>query len=266
MRRSAAVLEIILLGVCCAWSQGDFPELTIQPDSSTSRSWPLAGVVTVLFPLLLPKVVADATQLKDYIRSEEFSLVRKTSGDLSAVDRIFDRARELSWGNEYEALLLATVATLDHRRFGVNLPLLGPMLWFPLTAEFVDDYHARVSSLPAKLYCDTPRGIAGDRDKLQHFFGSALITYSLESNEAADRVGDFIEWGEDRFIVDGVSDERDRRANRQGQHFGLRLLANSDARPSEFLRCDIAEDLSGNDLPCGRGLILHRAMAPMEEP
>lgn len=266
MRRSAAVLEILLLGACCASSQGDLPELKILPDSSTSRSWPLAGVVTVLFPLLLPKVVADATQLKDYIRSEEFSLVRRYSGDLSAVDRLFDRARELSWGNEYEALLLATVATFDHRRFGVSLPLLGPMLWFPLTAEFTDDYHARVNSLPAKLYCDTPRGISGDRDKLQHFFGSALITYFLESNEAANRVGDFIEWGEDRFIVDGVSDERDRRANRQGQHFGLRLLADSDVRPSEFLRCDVAESLSGAEVSCGRGVILQRAMAPMEEP
>jgi hypothetical protein len=223
-------------------------------------------VVTVLFPLLLPKIVADATELKEYIRSEEFSIVRKRSGDPRAVDQLFDHARELSWGNMYETLLLAAVATIDHDRFGVRVPLLGPLLWFPLTAEFTDDYQARVRSLPSKLYCDTPGGPAGDRDKLQHFFGSALLAYFLESSEAAERVGEFIEWGEERFIVDGVNDERDSRANRQGQRFGLRLLADSDARPSEFLRCEVAEQLPGDELPCGRGLILQRAMTPMEEP
>jgi hypothetical protein len=46
----------------------------------------------------------------------------------------------------------------------------------------------------------------------------------------------FVEWGEDRFVVGGSYDDRDVRANWQGQEFGLRLLTDRRAVPSLFLR------------------------------
>jgi hypothetical protein len=233
------------------------PEAVPQPDPVDSASggsrWPFAGLVTVLFPILLPKFMADVTQLKDYIQTDDFADIRRAAGDSRAVDALYDRARELSWGNTYEALLVSTLATVEHRRIGVRLPIVGPLLWFPLTSEFEDDFRSRLRSLPSRIYADTPPGIAGDRDKLQHFFGSAFLTYVLESRTGADRIGEFVEWGEERFIVDGVNDDRDRRANWQGQQFGLKLMEDPDARPSDFLRSDVAELQPGLDMPCGRG-------------
>jgi hypothetical protein len=82
--------------------------------------------------------------------------------------------------------------------------------------------------------------MAGDRDKLQHFFGSAFLSYSFESSGSAERVGDAIELGEESFVVGGVSDERDGRANHHGQMFGLTLLRDEDVRPSDFLQLVVA--------------------------
>jgi hypothetical protein len=246
------------------------PEAVLHADPVDSASggsgWPFAGLVTVLFPILLPKFLADVTQLKDYIRTDDFADLRRGAGDSRAVDALYVRARELSWGNTYEALLVSTLATMEHRRIGIRVPVIGPLLWIPLTSEFEDDFRSRLQSLPSRFYADTPPGIAGDRDKLQHFFGSAFLTYLLESRTGADRIGEFVEWGEERFVVDGVNDERDRRANWQGQQFGLKLLEDQGARPSGFLRSDVAEREPGLDTPCGRGDIPRGTTTQLEAP
>jgi hypothetical protein len=187
-------------------------------------------------PLFLPKILQDEYRLKEYIWSDELASVRRSSGDLAAVDAMFDRAMNLSWHNVYEALLLSLVCTMEHRNFGVKLPLLGTLLWIPLTSEFPDEFQQRVGALPSRLYDDTPPDAAGDRDKLQHFFGSALITYLFESRDAAERVGAFVEWGEDKFVVGGSLDLRDIRANVQGQMFGTGLLSDPSVLPSLFFR------------------------------
>lgn len=208
----------------------------------------LLGFFAPFFP---PKLVQDDYLLKEYIRSEEFAHLRAYDGDLAAVDAIFGEARRLCWGNLYEALFISLLATMDHRRFGVKLPVVGPLLWVPLTGEFPDEFEARIAALPRRLYNDSPRAGAGDRDKLQHFFGSAFLTYAFESRAAAERVGQFIEWGEDKIIVDGALDERDMRANRQGQEFGLRLLDEASVRPSAFLRSVVVQADSPPFGPCG---------------
>ena len=195
----------------------------------------LPEVIRFFAPFFFPKVIQDVYQLKDYIVSEEFALLRERGGDLDAVDDLFDRALALSWDNVYEALLITLCSTMDHRRIGINIPLLGPLLWIPLTSEFEDEFDARVSALPRNLYADTPAGRAGDRDKLQHFFGSAFLTYVFESREVADRIGGFIELGEESAIVGGTPDERDFRTNWQGQEFGIALHGHPFVRPSEFL-------------------------------
>ncbi|MBI4534635.1 MAG: hypothetical protein HY708_00055 [Ignavibacteriae bacterium] len=213
---------------------------TPPPVFAPSEGFP--EIVTFFAPVFFPKVIQDGYQLKMYIRSEEFNDFRASFGDVYAVDAIFDRAVRLSWNNLYEALLISFVATMDHNKFGVRLPVVGALFWVPLTSEFDDEFRARVDALPGRLYPDSPSGRAGDRDKLQHFFGSALLTYTFESLEAAERVGRFIEWGEDLFIVDGVLDDRDFRANVQGQDFGLRLLDDNSVRPSMFLKYHLAQD------------------------
>jgi hypothetical protein len=264
---SVVVVLGLLLGVAGAGSQErgvtEIPEG--EQDSRGGGDFLVAGLVTVLGPVLFPKFIGDAWRLKEFIRSEEFSGVRADAGDPGAVDAIFSRARELSWGNIYEALFISAVATFDHRRVGVDLPLLGPLLWFPLTSEFEDDFQSRIQALPTRLYADTPHLPAGDRDKLQHFFGSAFLAAVSESRDAAERVGDFVEWGEERFIVGGVSEERDVRANRQGQAFGLRLMVDGRATPSQFLRCEVAEQRSIDAAPCAKGGVPRRIGVETEE-
>ncbi len=233
--------------------------LLVVPASSSSQTSPpvfderaeVPELISFFAPFVFPKVVQDIYQLKEFIRSEEFAEFKQSFGDLHAVDAIFDKAMRFSWSNAYEALFISLAATMDHRRFGVKIPVIGPLLWFPLTSEFEDQFRARVDALPRKLYADSPLRGAGDRDKLQHFFGSAFLAYTFESRDVAERIGSFIEWGEDKIIVDGALDERDFRSNRHGQEFGLRLLDDKTVLPSSFLRYSIAVHDSLSETPCG---------------
>ncbi len=233
-------MALVLLCASWAWAQSvsPVPEKGESPEFDPPAEVP--QFLTAIAPVLIPVVIANGVQLKQYIVGEEFAHFRQKYGDLYAVDAVFNRAMRLSWNNVYEALLISFVATMDHARVGLRLPLIGPLFWFPLTSEFPDEFRRRVDALPKRLYPDTPNDRAGDRDKLQHFFGSALLAGVSDSRAAADRVGNFVEWGEDLFIVDGVLDERDVRANRQGQDFGLRLLEDPWARPSQFIRFILA--------------------------
>jgi hypothetical protein len=197
------------------------------------------AVLTFLSPLLVPKVFQDCYLLKEYVRSGELRAARSAYGDLYAVDCVFDRAMRLSWNNKYEALLLCAFALMDHERFGVRLPVIGLVLWFPLTSEFPGEFSERLKSLPSHLYADTRDEEGGDRDKLQHFFGSAFLTALTESARSADRFGLFIEWGEALFVVGGVDDDRDVRANRQGQRFAQQLLVDPATRPSLFFAPEV---------------------------
>ena len=191
----------------------------------------IPAVQSALSLILFPKVIADAAEIRGFLRSESYASIRGRGGDLFAVDALFRRALGLSWNNTAEALLICTLATLDHRRVGVRLA--GIILWFPLTGEFEEEFEGRVRSLPARLYADTPP--EGDRDKLQHFFGSALLSYLFESRGPAERAAQFVEWGEELFVVGGAHDARDMRANLQGMAFGLALLDDLALLPSTYL-------------------------------
>lgn len=246
--RGAVGLLVLQLGQSVP---GVPPVVACQSDARTLPG-PLADVASALSVILIPKIFADVTALREYIRSREFAGVRAREGDLPAVDAIFEEASRLCWGNRGEALYVAAMATMDHRRVGVRVAALGPLLWFPLTSEFEDEYEERVERLPAALYPDSPPGPAGDRDKLQHFFGSAFLTFLSESIETADEAGRFVEWGEGAFIVEGIPDDRDLRADRHGQDFGLRLRADPSAKPSESLRLAIARGPAGAHAPHDR--------------
>ncbi len=200
------------------------------------------GFLLTYFP---SELIGNGIEIKSYVRSSRFRDLRKNFGDLRAVDAIYIRALRLTDGNTGMALLYSSIAAMDHRIVGIKVPLLK--LCLPLSNESEEEFCSRVANLPSHFYEDVPHNEAGDRDKLQHFFGSAFVAFTFESRGAAERIGNFIEWGEDAFIVDGAYDERDMRANRQGRELGLALLNAARAEtgnpilPSDFLTAQIAQ-------------------------
>lgn len=201
----------------------------------------LPEAVRFFAPFVFPKVMQDTYSIKEYVCGEEFAALRAARGDRAAVDALYTEALALSWGNEGEALFLCLMATMDHRRVEVTIPLVGIPLPIPLTGEFEEEFSRRRNALPTRLYEDSPRGAAGDRDKLQHFFGSAYLVLVSESESGADDVGYFVERGESRLVPGESIDLRDIRANRQGQRFGRALLSGLDVMPSAFLRVGESE-------------------------
>lgn len=186
-----------------------------------------------LLPVLLPLVFSNVHELKIMMRDESFRRLREVWGDRYAVDVAFRWAEQLCWNNRAVSLLVIFLATIEHRNVGFRVPLLGPILWLPLSGEFSDEFAERVRALPAHMFPDSPAGEFGDKDKLQHFFGSAFLAYVFGGADPAERVGDFIEWGEEAFVVDGTFDTRDLEANNRGRYFAARLLEDREALPSE---------------------------------
>lgn len=190
-----------------------------------------------LFNYFPPFLIERGMELKSFIRSKTFGDIRTTYGDTKAIDAMYLRAMQLTENNTGVALFLSTISAFDHKIVGIENPFF--LLYFPLTSESDNEFTRRVRNLPTHIYDDSP--IQGDRDKIQHFFGSAFLAYIFESRCAAERFGSLIELGEDVFIVNGVLDKRDERANQQGREFGLALLQNSRRLPSEFLKFHIAK-------------------------
>jgi hypothetical protein len=190
--------------------------------------------VSFLYSYFPPLFIQNGMELKSFIRNSTFKNIRTKFGDLKSVDAVFIRAMKLTNNNTAISLLISALGCFDHRVIGLKIPLFA--LFFPLTNESEEDFKLRVNNLPRHFYSDSPKGRYGDRDKLQHFFGSAFLAFMFESNESAEGVSEFIEVGEDAIIVDGTYDERDIRANRQGQRFGSALIKNNFVLPSEYLK------------------------------
>ncbi len=184
-----------------------------------------------LFP---PFLIENGIELKEFIRSDEFQNVRSEFGDQKAIDAIYIRSMQLTKNNTGIALFLSMLSCFDHRYLRIDIPFF--LLAIPLSDESEEEFTARLKNLPTKLFADTPNIKMGDRDKLQHFFGSAFITYIFESPDFADRLGFAIEQGEQSFIVGGTNDSRDVRTNRLGQQFALALMNNPFTYPSRFLK------------------------------
>lgn len=180
----------------------------------------------------LPNFLQYDIKLKRYLRDERFFDLRRRLNDTLAVDAIYDRSMLLTNGNIAHALLISTFAVMDHRRLGIKIPLIGPV-YIPLTWENDSLFKRRRTHLPKKLLDDNPK--ASDKDKLQHFFGSAYISYITNSGAIGKWLGDLLELGEDRFVLGGREDERDKLANEKGREFGLRLLKEYDLLPSDVL-------------------------------
>lgn len=228
LKRYIASIFIILLTVNFLLAQeGDSLWLADEWYYSTEDSTTLIDLTN-----FLPSFFRNEAHLKKYLRDDRFYELRKFRGDTLAVDAIFDRAMLITDDDVAEALWIATFAVMDHRLLGLKIPLFGS-LFLPLTFEGDSLFRLRRSHLPKKLLNDDTR--ASDKDKLQHFFGSALVAYITNSNAITRWIGDLLETGEDSFVLGGRYDARDRLANEKGREFGLRLLEDTRTLPSDVL-------------------------------
>ena len=208
--------------------------VSFREDSLCGGDYTIADSSWLDLSYFFPAFLRDRGSLEKYIRDPRFQELRRDCGDTIAVDLIFARAYEIADGSMGHALLIAALATFDHFRLGVIFPLLG-VVSFPLGLESRSEYKMRYAHLPRRILTDSIGRSRRDRDKLQHFFGSAFLTYTFDSKIIAQSIGDFVEWGEPLFISGGDYDERDRYANRLGQEFGMRLLDGEKALPSDIL-------------------------------
>ena len=236
MRTMLAIVAFVFIPQFLSAQSAQTPNDSLFEYFQFDNSSPFSFLETYFPPLL----IEDGIELKSFIRSKTFREIREQFSDMKAVDAIYIRAMKLTSSNAAVALLIASLATFDHRVVGLKIPIFK--LVFPLSNESEKEFARRVSNLPTRLYADSPTNFYGDRDKLQHFFGSAFLTFVFESRDASERFGTFIEKGEDAFIIDGANDERDARANHQGQQFGLSLLNDNHRLPSEFIKFEIAKD------------------------
>ena len=234
MARLPLIFMVVFCAVKSVYAGQETPD-SLEAYFNFDDPSPLSCLVTYFPPLF----IQHGINLKSFIRSRTFRRIQAERGDVRAVDAIFVRAMQLTNNNTAISLLLSTLACMDHDVVSIKLPII--QVAFPLSSEPRKEFYRRLANLPRRLYSDTPAGEVGDRDKLQHFFGSTFVTFLFESRHSADRLGDFIERGEEALIVGGISDERDMRANRQGQDFGLALLDNNRRLPSEFLQLPLAQ-------------------------
>lgn len=210
--------------------------LTWDFDEQSDQGFSVGGFVGGLFT---PQLVKDARRIRDYIRDARFAELTRRCGDLRATDQIFLKALKITEYNIGRALFLSMVACLEHQNVDFKVPVVG-VVDLPLTFETDSLFRARVANLPSRLYNDTPT--EGDRDKLQHFFGSAYLSFASESPELARTAGNMVEWGEARMVVGGVDDPRDKRANKQGETFGHDLLYIKIMLPSDYLSLPIHDE------------------------
>ncbi len=174
-------------------------------------------------PFFIPKILQDEYRLKEYIlRGGVRCEFRRVYGDRQAVDAIFNRALQLCWNNTGEALIICLLSTMDHRTFGVDLPLIGDLIWVPLTSEFPDEFQS-ARSVRFRRSCMPTRRPERRATETSCSISSAPLPHAPDGVPGVPLTGpaQFVEWGEEQFIVGGVNDERDLRADRQGQQFGL---------------------------------------------
>jgi hypothetical protein len=196
------------------------------------------GLLDVVGDFFTPQLVKDVRRIRRYVRNARFDEFRRLCGDLRAADAIFQKALKIVEYDVGRALFVAFMATIEHQRIDLRVPVVGTV-GLPLTFEEDSLFLLRFRNLPSRLYHDTPATPFGDRDKLQHFFGSAYLAYAAESPELARSTGSFVEAGEASFVVGGVDDPRDRRANQQGETFGHDLLYVRNLLPSDYLQLPV---------------------------
>ncbi len=171
-----------------------------------------------------------------YIVSEEFSRIKKNSGDLAALDSLYFRTIDLCDNDVSESLLVLTLATLPYSRLPVRTGIPGISFDIPLPAPAEKTFQIRKNNLPGNIFPDSPQNDFADKDKLPHFFGNAWITYNVSFFNISKFIGIFLELFEYNFLVTGALDPRDLVTNRLGELFGKILSSEPMTPPSGILK------------------------------
>lgn len=229
MRRPPIILVLAIVIRMTSFAQCE-GGLSWDFDEQGSQGFSIGRFLSETFT---PKLILDTRRIRDYIRDPRFKELTFRCGDLRAVDGIYLKALKIADYNVSRALFLSLMGTLEHENVEFKMPVVGA---FDVPLTFEDDslFSARTKNLPSKIYPDTPP--EGDRDKLQHFFASAYLSYVSESPELAKESGNLVEWGEARFVVGGADDPRDKRSNKHGDAFGRDLAVVKTLLPSDYLR------------------------------
>jgi hypothetical protein len=198
-------------------------------DEAQSQTFSLGSYISETFT---PQILSDSKRMREYISDERFNILRMQCGDMRAVDAIYLKALKIGEYNIARALFLSLVAVLDRRKVEVKLPIISS-IELPLSLESDSIFTKRFKHLPSKVYSDTPN--EGDKDKLQHFFASAYLTFVSEAPKLARSTGNLVEWGEAKIVVGGTDDPRDKRANKHGEKFGRDLIVVKTLLPSDYL-------------------------------
>ncbi len=182
----------------------------------------------------IPSFAFEVHALRAFVRDKRFVTILSTKGNLFAVDMLYLKALQLADYNIARALALCLLSVLDHRTLRFKIPLISA-LEFPLTFESDSLFKKRLNHLQKNLYSSSPKTETGDKDKLQHFFASAYLSYTSETLDLVPIIGVVIEYLEEAFIYDGSYDKRDIIANEQGNLFGRSLLNDISSLPSQYL-------------------------------
>jgi hypothetical protein len=200
-------------------------------DEGKSEGFSISAFFSDIFT---PQIIIDTKHIRQYILDERFQVLRNRCGDMRTIDAIYLKSLKIADYNIARALFLSLMAVLEHRKIDFKIPVVSS-LKVPLTFEKDSIFSARIKHLPTHVYSDSPTTPEGDRDKLQHFFGSAYLSYASEAPAFTRIAGNLIEWGEAAFIIGGTDDLRDSRANKQGESFGRDLLVVKTLLPSDYL-------------------------------
>ena len=206
----------------------------IDPDDEDSLLFAARNSVPIFLRILLPPGIREGYALRAYFGGEDFVRFAKGESDQERMDVILFDAEKLTHGARSISLLAAAFGVFEHRYIPLKMP--GFVLSIPLTSETEERFHLRVSHLPEHIY----RADMNDVDKLQHFFSSAWLKSALGMDWLVSLAGDFVEIGEETFLVGGSNDPRDKHANADGLSFGRRLYGTGceeelDIAPSRFL-------------------------------
>ena len=215
----------------------DFVEADLQGFESAIELWydetPILGTIEIsLFPEDdLGSYIVNAAltpfrlplqmyfeEIRDFILSLEFSKI-KSESNTQAIDELWKKAMEI---DAYDEILATNLLVYGVYYGGGKIPY-----------ETDEERNKRVNAIPNSIYDNDEND---NRDKLQHFFGSAnsFLRYGRSLTLTAGEIKEFM----DKMVKGSKYDPGDIKANIKGVEFGLHLKSMPDQNilPSNILK------------------------------
>jgi len=233
MHRLSYLLALVTLALIGCAQRTIYNQRTFYKSSSAMKLEQAAidarHSISFPFSLLVPQGIRVGYDMREYIASREFGEFDSSVQPEIVFDEIYYQAVEYSHGDLPSALLAAAFGSIEHEY--IPFDFFGKEFDFPLTNESHSRFILRWSHLPEHLY----RIPEGDRDKIQHFFGSAWLKSILGMEWLVRLAGKGVEVGESLLLVGGFEDPRDLHSNIDGTRFGTRAEGDLNCSPSSGL-------------------------------